>query len=463
MQELWGTDSTAVLANLLDEPLVVVDVGCRWGIGTAWDRLGDRCVRIGFDPDREECERLRDVYGHRRHFRFEPVGLGAERRVATLYVTKDPAGTSLYPPSPDAYEHHPALDGGRLARTTTVELTTLEQWCADEGVDRIDVLKSDAQGAELDVLLGAGRLLDGVRALELEVEFNPLYEDVPLFGDIDRFLRDRGFVLWRLDDLSHYAQDDRAAGLRRLERHYFEPDGVAEFFAGRGQLYWANAFYLHREAARPDPGTGWRQLVRDACITSTWGFDDLVAVAVDAARRSAPSSVAADLSMARSEDWMAVVREREMGERAPVLDGRLLVEAGDPGFVGAGWRAPQLFGGRHARWSGPAREASMDLPVSVPPGTRIELMVIAGMSPAILAGVSLEVNRHPLPLTSSPVADGVLYTATVPDGYQPARKFTRLVVRTPETLPWNSVDTASREDDEFGVALAWVRATAPSA
>src|SRR4051812_3637413 len=46
------------LSRLLNEPIVVIDVGCRWGFADVWADLGDRAVAIGFDPDVEECERL---------------------------------------------------------------------------------------------------------------------------------------------------------------------------------------------------------------------------------------------------------------------------------------------------------------------------------------------------------------------------------------------------------------------
>jgi hypothetical protein len=58
-----------------------------------------------------------------------------------------------------------------------------------------EALKLDVQGLELAVLRGAGAALDRVLLVESEVEFNLLYERQPLFGEIDEFLRQRGFFL----------------------------------------------------------------------------------------------------------------------------------------------------------------------------------------------------------------------------------------------------------------------------
>ncbi|MEA2685156.1 MAG: hypothetical protein QOE93_351, partial [Actinomycetota bacterium] len=165
MHVLPSLDATSVLANLLDDPLVVVDVGCKWGFADVWTGLGDRCTIIGFDPDVGECEELRIRYRGQPNVLVEPVGLGLERRLATLYMTKNPGGWSLYPPSEDAVTRHPGLESGDLVGTTVVGVMSLDEWSAENGRDHVDIIKIDTQGSELDILQGADHILDSVRAL----------------------------------------------------------------------------------------------------------------------------------------------------------------------------------------------------------------------------------------------------------------------------------------------------------
>ena len=77
----------------------------------------------------------------------------------------------------------------------TVEAVTLEQWAADAGVSTIDIIWMDLQGAGLKALVGLGDLIDTVKIIYTEVEYKEVYLGVPLFPEIDEYLRSRGFHL----------------------------------------------------------------------------------------------------------------------------------------------------------------------------------------------------------------------------------------------------------------------------
>ncbi|MBW7904443.1 MAG: FkbM family methyltransferase [Phycisphaerae bacterium] len=82
------------------------------------------------------------------------------------------------------------ITGGERVRTLT-----LDRWCGEAGVDPrcIDIVKMDIQGAELRALAGARELLRHARAVFLEVGFRRFYKDMPLFEDVERFMRAAGF------------------------------------------------------------------------------------------------------------------------------------------------------------------------------------------------------------------------------------------------------------------------------
>lgn len=71
-----------------------------------------------------------------------------------------------------------------------------------------DFIHLDVQGAELDVLEGAGDLLAGTQAVWLEVSNVEMYRQQPLYSDVKRFMLDQGFQLF-FDDAKHVAQGDQ--------------------------------------------------------------------------------------------------------------------------------------------------------------------------------------------------------------------------------------------------------------
>lgn len=276
-----GKDVSA-LASQLDPPLTIVDVGARGGIEDCWAPLVPYIRAYGFDVDADECAELERRAGS-AHVRFVPLALGASPGPATLHLTADPACASLYPPDETAADLHPALDVIRPIGTQDLTLDTLDAWSEREGVSDVSYLKLDAQGAELDILRGARRLLATACALRVEVEFNPIYRGQPLFGDVDAFLREQGFVLWRLTDLCHYLPagqgtadhvylDHRVYAASATDVVTAEVEGVG------GRLFWADALFVRRELADGTRPAERDAAARAACVLWAIGVHELAAI-----------------------------------------------------------------------------------------------------------------------------------------------------------------------------------------
>lgn len=138
----------------------------------------------------------------------------------------------------------------------------------------------------------------------------------------------------------------------------------------------------------------------------------------------------------------------ELARRAEPLTGTLTVALDGPGFTGAGWRDSPSG---KARWTGPGRDASLDVPVLVAPGATVEVLVEAAGGPGVLEALRVEVNGLPVACENVGADDGgALVRGEVPGSYASARRFTRVSLRTPEP-PVGS---------EGGVAVRWIRLTA---
>jgi FkbM family methyltransferase len=229
-----------------------------------WGIFGKNLTIYGFDADADATEEANQDLDTRQVSWREvhvPVGLSDYTGEATLYVTKAPMCTSLYPPNEPLLERFSGLpELMNLDFEIEVETTTLDVFCQTEGVEEIDFLKIDVQGADLKVLQGATQLLSkSVLAIQIEVEFTHLYKDQPLFADVDSFARQQGFSLF---DLS-MARRPKAISPIVSNTH-------------AGQILWGDAFYF-RDLLIAEMNQKLRtpqNILKLACISDLMDFPD---------------------------------------------------------------------------------------------------------------------------------------------------------------------------------------------
>lgn len=148
----------------------------------------NRATVTGFEPDAAECEKLNQEAGDNHTYHPHFIGNGGK---ATYYQTNHAMTGSLYKPNAALMgKFQNMLELSRLETTYEVETLRLDDI---EDMADIDLIKIDVQGAELDVFKGAGRVLADTVMIIAEVEFVALYEDQPMFADVDGFLRGAGF------------------------------------------------------------------------------------------------------------------------------------------------------------------------------------------------------------------------------------------------------------------------------
>jgi FkbM family methyltransferase len=108
-------------------------------------------------------------------------------RVVDFYEdANNPGGNSYYLETTGAF-----TDKHKTKRITS----TLKSIVKNSGWKKPDLIKMDVQGAELDILLGMGYLLDDVMDIIIECQHTEYNVGAPQIGDIQTFLESRGFEL----------------------------------------------------------------------------------------------------------------------------------------------------------------------------------------------------------------------------------------------------------------------------
>ena len=86
---------------------------------------------------------------------------------------------------------------GEVRKETNVDVQTIDAFCNTVGIKKIDILKSDTQGYELEVFRGAAQMMEQNRIglIYSEVMFTNMYEDMPSFDQLYLYLTSRNFSL----------------------------------------------------------------------------------------------------------------------------------------------------------------------------------------------------------------------------------------------------------------------------
>ena len=180
-------DMASFLPN--DSPLVF-DVGANVGQSIRNFRGSFRNAEIhSFEPSPSTFNELKSNVAQYSNVHLWNCALGSSAGQMRLLENTMPEWTSFHRPSEFAW--------GSVAKETPVPVTTIDDFCKEHDIRRIDVLKSDTQGYELEVFRGAEQMFsrNAVRLIYCELIFSDMYENMPSFGQVYDYLISRGFFL----------------------------------------------------------------------------------------------------------------------------------------------------------------------------------------------------------------------------------------------------------------------------
>lgn len=156
-----------------------------------------------FEPDPDAFAELERRTAHRSNVIRNRQALGSVKGTEFLHQNVHSTMSSILEPGPDCW--------GAVKEHRPVEVTTLDNYCGSAGIDHIDILKSDTQGYDLEVVKGATSLLakNRIHLVFLEINFSEIYRQAPRLDEIYVFFIEHGFRL--VSFYKFYYQHDRAA------------------------------------------------------------------------------------------------------------------------------------------------------------------------------------------------------------------------------------------------------------
>ena len=164
--------------TMISDGDVVIDCGANIGeIGLGLHLEGKAVRYIAFEPGRDEaaCCKLNNPNGV-----IEQRALWHEKTTLKFYEKSDTADSSL-------------IEFSGYGSVVEVETTTLNDYCEENDIRSIKLLKIEGEGAEPEILKGAEKILDRVHYICVDCGPERGLTKEPTLPAVCHFLTERGF------------------------------------------------------------------------------------------------------------------------------------------------------------------------------------------------------------------------------------------------------------------------------
>ena len=260
----------------------LVDVGASGGIDTRWSIFGDRLRGWGFDVLEGEVERLNAL--GRPHVGYHAYRVGYKGHQELLErvpfavparpgISNDPgARFSVWKVLTPTQAVKPYDASG--SHRQTERRIDLDDFFTGDARRGVDFIKSDTDGHDYEVLLGAAGLIREGPVLGVQAEcvfHGRLHPHAHVFANLDRLMREAGFSLF---DMTAWRYSRAALP----SRFVWGAPGPTE----KGQLWWGDFLYL-RDLGDPAYEENWglspeaTKLLKAACCFESYDLADCAA------------------------------------------------------------------------------------------------------------------------------------------------------------------------------------------
>lgn len=241
-----------------DNPLYIVDIGASGGIHSRWKRVTKNNIGVLFEPDPREYEILKSQGP--KNARIFNTALGEKEGHIIFNLCKKNQVSSGFIPNYPFLSRFKDVDRFEIVNKISIPIDSLDNQLKKHKISRVHFLKIDTQGHELDILKGSGETLSNTFGLEIEVEFASIYEEQPLFNEVNSYILNYGFELFD------------------LKRHYWKrKNSHREVDGQKGQLIFADALYFKSpERVCADPNLKEEDVIYACGIYLAYGYIDLI-------------------------------------------------------------------------------------------------------------------------------------------------------------------------------------------
>lgn len=185
-----------------NKPITIFDVGAHDGrTAKLYNKQFPNSKIFSFEPTPNTFKSLANNLSNYKNVELSNVALSNFVGQTQFFLNKSSLTNSILKPHDEKYI---APDIFHTVEKIVVNTNTIDVFCEEKKIEKINILKIDVQGAELEVLKGAAAMLTNknIDLIYLEVEFVELYLNQPLFHDISAFLKTFDYNLYYIYNIS---------------------------------------------------------------------------------------------------------------------------------------------------------------------------------------------------------------------------------------------------------------------
>ena len=186
---------------LKSDPLII-DIGANKGQSIEkFSNLFDKSVIHSFEPVTKEFDELKKKFGGKKNIFLNNYAIGDKKEKKYLNITAKTENSSFNKINlgtdwiKKRSKEYSVNENEYIEHQQEVDLDTLDNYCNENNIDNIDILKIDTQGYEDKVLEGCFKLIqkNKIGIIITEIMFDNVYDKYFSFSDIEKFLIPNNF------------------------------------------------------------------------------------------------------------------------------------------------------------------------------------------------------------------------------------------------------------------------------
>jgi FkbM family methyltransferase len=183
--------------------LTIFDIGANIGQSIKrFRRKFNKSKIYSFEPNPEIFKDLVEIQKKDSNLKVFNFAFSNKDSITKLFSYKESGQNSLYP-----------IKNKNKKNFFKVNTRKISTFMKKNKIKKIDLLKIDTQGSELDIIKGCGNYLKKILIIEIELIFNDIYNKNTI-SEIEKILSKFGFITWDIPNIVKFPRSD-------IDRIYF--------------------------------------------------------------------------------------------------------------------------------------------------------------------------------------------------------------------------------------------------